>query len=238
MDIVAAVILVMDYILHFIASPVKWHFMIQLLKVADILGLVPIIIMVSIRWYQQSYEASDNFQDTTHVLNILRVLRVLRMLRMMQYYKPLKIVFWAWKASYKEFILLFIIILVSSCVFGSIIFFIELNEDNFKTIPHAMWWAIITMTTVGYGDIVPVTPIGSVIGCVCVITGLLVIAMPIPVIVQNFSRYYDAVHTTSRRQKHNRKNIHDVPCLQRKECATITSSHNRIAPQGNKKQFR
>lgn len=234
MDIVFAIILTMDYILRFIVSPVKWRFMIQPLNVADILGLVPMIIVVCMDIYQQSYEVSENFHDAMYVLNILRVLRVLRMFRMMKHYKPFKIVFWAWQASYKELILLVIIILVSSCVFGSIIYFIELHEDNFITIPHGMWWAIVTMTTVGYGDIVPVTPIGSILGCVCAITGLLVIAMPIPVIVQNFSRYHDAVRTTDRLLKHDGKDTHafiTAACLQQEKSVTSKCHHNKIAPQ-------
>jgi voltage-gated potassium channel Kch len=201
-DIIAALVLLTDYILRFIACPVRWRFLVSPLNLADVTGLIPILVMVGMDFYQLTYAVDDTFLHAMYVLNITRVLRVLRMFRVIQHYKPLKVVYWAWKASYRELLLLLIIISVSACVFGSLIYYIELYEDNILTIPHGMWWAIVTMTTVGYGDVVPHTPAGSFMGCLCAITGLLVIAMPIPVIVQNFGRYYDAVQMTSRLTKH------------------------------------
>ena len=224
-DIIAALVLLTDYLLRFFSSPVRWRFLISPLNLADLLGLVPIIIMVGMDFYQLQYDVDDTFLHAMYVLNITRVLRVLRMFRIIQHYKPLKVVYWAWKASYRELILLLIIISVSACVFGSLIYYIELYEDNIVTIPHGMWWAIVTMTTVGYGDVVPLTAVGSFMGCLCAITGLLVIAMPIPVIVQNFGRYYDAVQMTSRLQRHNMDNVVRVKRSQR-GTTTATSQIN------------
>nr|KAI8735638.1 potassium voltage-gated channel subfamily A member 1-like [Biomphalaria glabrata] len=72
------------------------------------------------------------------------------------------------------------------------IYFVELNNPDcmFMSIPDAFWWAIVTMTTVGYGDYVPVGTLGKLIGGLCVLSGVLVIALPVPVIVANFNNYY------------------------------------------------
>ena len=83
-------------------------------------------------------------------------------------------------------------------------------------IPQGLWWAVVTMTTVGYGDMHPVSTGGYLVGTVCAITGLVVVAMPVPIIVQNFGRYYYAVQTCERlqlQQKNALKEEADGQCI-------------------------
>ena len=88
-------------------------------------------------------------------------------------------------------------------MFASIVHFAE--KETFPNIPIAIWWALVTMTTVGYGDKYPRGYIGYGVGCFCVICGVLVIAFTVPIVVNNFSLYY--AHAQTRTKLPNRKKL-------------------------------
>ena len=96
-------------------------------------------------------------------------------------------------------------------VFGSLCYFAEkdVEDSNYTSIPQSMWWAIQTLTSVsltlcfisftlidpptqvGYGDLSPTTVFGKLVGCACAVSGVLVMALPIPIVVENFAAFYD-----------------------------------------------
>lgn len=96
--------------------------------------------------------------------------------------------------------MLFIFLLIAMLVFATMIYYAERQDatqpsEQFNTIPMGFWWAIITMTTVGYGDISPVTPVGYVVGTACCVVGVLLVALTFPVISNNFTLFYTHVRS-------------------------------------------
>ena len=95
------------------------------------------------------------------------------------------------KHSYKELLLLVFLIVISGFIFASLTYFIEMdNEAGFTSIPTAFYWVVVTMTTVGYGDISPTSGVGKLVGSMCAIAGVLVLSLPIPIIAGNFEKFH------------------------------------------------
>ena len=86
-------------------------------------------------------------------------------------------------------------------IFATVMFYCEKNATpSFSSIPAAAWYTVVTMTTLGYGDMVPTTVVGKIIGTACSLSGVLVIALPVPVIVSNFSRIYHQNQRSDKRK--------------------------------------
>lgn len=116
------------------------------------------------------------------VIRIMRVLRIFRILKLFRYMGEANLLFVALvQARRKIFVFLFSVITVI-IIFGAIIFIIEGPENGFESIPQSIYWAIVTMTTVGYGDITPNTPLGQFVAAIAMICGYAIIAVPTGII--------------------------------------------------------
>lgn len=99
-----------------------------------------------------------------------------------------------------------------------------------SSIPDAFWWAVVTMTTVGYGDMYPESPWGRVVGSMCAIAGVLTIALPVPVIVSNFNYFYSRETETARHQRDAGNCQHIDTCPSRVVQPSVSQQHSPQPP--------
>ena len=112
------------------------------------------------------------------IVRILRVLRIFRILRLMEFVGEGRLLLDALKRSLRQILLFFSSILMVVTLFAALMYTIESPEAGFTSIPMSIYWAIVSMTTVGYGDIVPATPLGKAITVILMLIGYSIIAVP------------------------------------------------------------
>ncbi|EDO48063.1 predicted protein, partial [Nematostella vectensis] len=180
----------LELFIRILFCPEKLRFFKQVMTWIDIISLLP--------YYYKFIMEATNQGNVASQLDFLRSVRLIRLFRAFRFFRftsGLQIIVQSLKASFRELLLLVIILLIPVVLFSSVIYDLEKdvkgNSVNFTSIPQSFWWAIITMTTVGYGDMSPKTLSGQIIGSLCAICGVLIIGLPVSVIGNNFSTYYE-----------------------------------------------
>ncbi len=112
------------------------------------------------------------------VIRILRLLRIFRIFKLVEYVEEAETLMTALKNSSQKILVFLYTVLTLSIVFGSLLYVVEGSASGFTSIPKSVYWAIVTLTTVGYGDIAPQTPLGQIIAAAIMIMGYGIIAVP------------------------------------------------------------
>ncbi|XP_046364479.1 potassium voltage-gated channel protein Shaw-like [Haliotis rufescens] len=195
-DVVCTVYFLLEFITKFVFSPKKGSFFVLPMTIIDILALAPDIAETLYRLSTSNYYS----RDTLAVLPVLRVTRIFRIFRLMRHIPGLYILFYTLKASLRELLLMLLFLFVGMLVYSSLIYFAD-DRSTFTSIPHGFWWALITMTTVGYGDMFPVTNLGYLVGSITAVSGLLMIGFTVPILVSNFVMYYHHTQSALERER-------------------------------------
>lgn len=178
-ETVCIVFFTFELVARFITCPNKFTFLKTAMNWIDFVTILP---------YYIEFTAEN---DQGQALVVLRVLRVIRVLKLARHSKGIIIVTKTLAASVNELALLLFFWFIGVIIFGSIMYYIEFTETSkFSSILQSSWWAIVTMSTVGYGDMVPETPWGKLVASVCMMFSMIVIALPVTVIVSKFTRVY------------------------------------------------
>ncbi|XP_075980543.1 potassium voltage-gated channel protein Shaw-like isoform X2 [Anticarsia gemmatalis] len=169
------------------------------------------------------------YVDKADILEFISIIKILRLFKLTRHSPGLKILMHTFKASAKELALLVFFLVLGIVIFASLVYYAEKSQDNpdnqFKSIPLGLWWAIVTMTTVGYGDLAPKTYLGMFVGALCALAGVLTIALPVPVIVSNFSMFYSHTQARSKLPKKRRRVL---PVEQPRRKRDASASNRRV----------
>ena len=159
--------------LYCIGKPVRYAR--SFLGIVDIMAILPTYI-------------SMFFPGTQYLIaiRILRILRVFRVLKLVEYSQEAQTLVHALRASKRKIIVFVFAVLTLVIIFGSIMYLIEGEESGFTSIPKGVYWAIVTMTTVGYGDISPQTNLGQMLAAFIMIMGYGIIAVPTGIVTAEF----------------------------------------------------
>lgn len=156
-----------EYVLRIYCSPQRRQYLFSFFGIVDLLALIPTYLALIVTGSHYLV-----------VVRLLRVLRIFRVLKLVRYWEEANVIGNAlWNARRK--ISVFVaVVLVLMVIFGSLMFVIEGPAHGFTSIPRSIYWAVVTITTVGYGDIAPQTPLGQSLAVVAMICGYGIIAVP------------------------------------------------------------
>ena len=168
-----------EYVLRLICTRRPVLYARSFFGVVDLLAVLP-------TWLSLFFPGAQHLM-VIRSLRLLRVFRVLKLGRYLSAATELRRAVWASRAKVIVFITAVLIVVV---IMGSAMHVVEGGDDGFDSIPQSMYWAIVTMTTVGYGDVAPVTPLGKLLAAVVMILGYSFIIVPTGIITAELTRGY------------------------------------------------
>ncbi|XP_032827916.1 voltage-gated potassium channel KCNC1-like [Petromyzon marinus] len=218
-----------EFLVRIASCPDKADFVKNTLNIIDFVAIWPFYLEVAL-----SHVSSKAARDALGFLRVVRFVRILRIFKLTRHVVGLRVLGQTLRASANEFLLLVIFLALGVLIFATMIYYAERlgggdvdggggsvpvashggggapaedKSTHFKSIPIGFWWAVVTMTTLGYGDMYPKTWPGMLVGALCALAGVLTIAMPVPVIVNNFGMYYSLAMAKQKLPKKKNKHV-------------------------------
>ncbi|XP_068195378.1 potassium voltage-gated channel subfamily S member 3-like [Antennarius striatus] len=192
-----------EFILRLAVAPSARKFLCSPLNIIDVMSIMPFYVTMACDIMNEG--ENTDLENVGKVVQILRLMRVFRILKLARHSAGLRSLGATLRHSSHEVGQLVLFLSVGISTFSVLIYFVEKEsqESVLQTVPIGWWWATISMTTVGYGDTCPVTPAGKLIGTLCIICGLLIVALPITNIYNKFSKFYVRQRHIDLRQSNN-----------------------------------
>ncbi|MDV6251633.1 ion transporter [Vibrio sp. EA2] len=156
-----------EYLLRLYCSPKPAAYAKSFYGVVDLLAILPTYLVL--------FFPSASFMG---VIRALRVLRIFRILKLVRYLQDSNVLLRSLLMARRKIFIFFSAVAILVTIFGSLIFIVEGPENGFTSIPKSIYWAIVTITTVGYGDLIPQTNLGKALASITMLLGYSILAVP------------------------------------------------------------
>ncbi len=161
----------LEYLIRIYCVPKRRDYIFSFYGIVDLISIVPTYLALMV--------SGANY---LLMIRLLRVLRIFRVLKLTRYSQEANLLIRSLALSRRKILVFFSAVLVLSTIFGCLMFAVEGPEHGFDNIPVSIYWTIVTITTVGYGDIIPQTVAGQFIAAFAMLTGYSIIAVPTGII--------------------------------------------------------
>jgi voltage-gated potassium channel len=167
-----------EYAVRIWCAPNRRGYMLSLYGLIDLIALLPTYLSLLLPQTAPLL-----------IIRLLRILRIFRVLRLLSLLQEANELAGALQRSARKIFVFFSLVIILATIFGCMIYVIEGSENGFHTIPKSIYWAIVTITTVGYGDIVPQTAIGRLISAIGMLIGYAIIAVPTGIVTAELTMH-------------------------------------------------
>lgn len=174
------IIFTLEYLVRLWISPSSRRYATSFFGVIDLLAIIPTYFSILFPGAQFLL-----------VIRLLRILRIFRILKLVHYLREATELATALRSSRRKIVVFIFTVFTLVVILGSLMYLIEGGENGFTSIPRGVYWAIVTLTTVGYGDISPVSSLGQTLAAIVMILGYGIIAVPTGIVTVEINRARD-----------------------------------------------
>lgn len=208
-----------EYAVRLYCSPKPLRYAFSFFGLIDLLAIVPGILALF-------------YADAQYLLiiRVIRMLRIFRVLKLSPYLRQANFLLTALRGSKQKIIVFFACIAILVTLFGTLMYVIEGPAHGFTSIPKGIYWAVVTLTTVGFGDIVPKTPLGQALSTLVMITGYSIIAVPTGIFTAELANAMRADEQLQQACPNCRKACHELSAAFCSRCGQV------LYPRANNQQ--